>query len=425
MEKFAGYGFNKSHSAAYALLAYQTAWLKAHYPAAFMAAVISSDMDNTDKVMGFYRETKKMQLTIHSPNVNRGIYAFTANVNHELEYGLGAIKGVGQALVENIVAEREQNGLFKDLFDFTQRLAGAKLNRRACEAFVAAGACDCFNQSRATLNASIDIALKQSAQYAANKKQGQIDLFEHFSADLKQDNDRTNYIDAGMWNFQAQLEAEKLALGYYFSGHPIEQWQQELLNFTSGEIASLEPKAGVNKIIAGYVAQCRHIQTKSGRRMAVLNLEDTSGSIDVTIFSKMYEQHSLLLQKDQILIVKGEVTPDTFSGGNKIVANDIATIEQARCQLARQLIIHFNATKGVPERISKIHQLLSNHQQGQCRIQILYQTDYAQLELQLPEIWRIEPTMALVEQLNEVIDADVRFLYKQATTATIELDCVS
>ncbi|HSH41769.1 MAG TPA: DNA polymerase III subunit alpha, partial [Arenicellales bacterium] len=239
MEKFAGYGFNKSHSAAYALVSYQTAWLKAHYPAAFMAAVLSADMDNTDKVVTLIDECRDMQLGVIPPNVNRSMYRFTAEGVETVVYGLGAIKGVGQGAIESMIAEREASGPFADLFDFCRRVDLRKLNRRVLEALVRAGALDEIGSNRATLMARLPMALKLAEQHVRDADLGQNDLFGG-SGPAPVDKP-LELVELPEWAEDERLTGEKETLGLYLSGHPICRYEAELAHMTSGRIAEVVP----------------------------------------------------------------------------------------------------------------------------------------------------------------------------------------
>ncbi|HSN22958.1 MAG TPA: DNA polymerase III subunit alpha, partial [Methylomicrobium sp.] len=251
MEKFAGYGFNKSHSAAYALVAYQTAWLKAHYPAAFMAAVLSSDMDNTDKVVILIEECRQMKLVILPPTINVSTYRFTVNDDNHIVYGLGAIKGVGQAAIEDMLIERNDNGRFSGLYDLCKRVDLRKFNRRVLEALIRAGAFDEFDVNRASHMAELSTALKVAEQHGKMAQTGQNDLFSFPSSSSEAVNSDADVVDKDAystavepWSDNERLAAEKLTLGLFLTGHPIDQYEPELKHFTHGKIASLQMSRG-------------------------------------------------------------------------------------------------------------------------------------------------------------------------------------
>ena len=283
MEKFAGYGFNKSHSASYALIAYQTAWLKAHYPAAFMAAVLSSDMDRTEKIINLLDDCRAQKLHVSPPDINTSDYYFTVVDDKHLMHGLGAIKGVGEAAIENILAVRESGGVFTDLFDFCQRIDLRKSNKRVFEALIKSGSLDSFGKNRATLLASLANALQQAEQALHNQTYGQHDLLS-----MHTQVPEAQYIDAPAWNEETQLQGEKETLGFYLTGHPLNRYINELSNFTSCRIADLHPGKHHNARVAGIITAVRVRQTKRGDRMAVCTLDDGTGDTEAVCFSEAF-----------------------------------------------------------------------------------------------------------------------------------------
>lgn len=405
MEKFAGYGFNKSHSAAYALIAYQTAWLKAHFPAEFMAAVLSSDMDNTDKVVGFVAECERMKLEVISPDVNRSDYMFTVDDEGQVIYGLGAIKGVGQAVIEHIVAERLANGPFTHLYEFCQRLDAHKINRRVLEALIKSGAFDTFQVARATLFASINCAIKAADQKAKADLIGQNDLFGGTSivaAEVE-----LAYVEAQPWSDQEKLQYEKDTLGRYISGHPFRSYAKELSPVINCSIAHLQSRRRKDTQIAGMLIAQRHVITKSGRRMAILKLEDESGNIEVTLFSKLFEEVKEHLKIESIYIVKGKLEDDKFTGGVRMVADSLITLESYRMQQIKQLIFNVDSQTQVSQMLERLPQLLNAYRGGSCPICVRYQGNDARAELRLGASWSVEPKNALLNELEIEFGKDV------------------
>ncbi len=400
MEKFAGYGFNKSHSAAYALIAYQTAWLKAHYPAQFMAAVLSSDMDNTDKIVGFLAECELLKLTVLPPDVNVGHYQFSVNERGEIEYGLGAIKGAGEAAVHHISAEREDNGPFKDLFEFCQRLDLRKVSRRVIEPLISAGAMDAFGDHRAGITASINAAIKAAEQLSRNQQAGQGDLFSDIEtiAPAQLHQQTTTVVP---WAHRELLQREKSALGFYLSGHPLQMYEQELAQFITAPLAELKLAQGKNATIAGVLVAVRPLNTKSGKRMAVITLEDRSGRIEVTLFSRLYSNLSGLLVKDQVYVVKGKVEKDDFTNGVRMVAESLQTLEQTRADLAKRLVIQVQNQDQVNELLHELTSLIETHRGGKCPVAIAYQAEAAHCELALGRSWFIKPKDDLIAELQQ------------------------
>ncbi|WP_102157025.1 DNA polymerase III subunit alpha [Coxiella endosymbiont of Rhipicephalus microplus] len=402
MEKFSGYGFNKSHSAAYALIAYQTAWLKALYPAEFMAAVLSSDMNNTDKVVGFINECRKMGLELLPPSINRGQYFFTVNVKGQIEYGLGAIKGVGESAVLNIVLCREEAGEFKGLFDLCHRVDFRKVNRRVLEPLIRSGAMDVFGVPRSSLMKSLDKALQSAEQKNRNTQLGQNDLFDN-ELDAKQEE---YYEDTLEWNDNERLRGEKKTLGLYVTGHPLQTCEKEIKTIGAVPINQLVAfKKNTIVMIAGMVLAIRNLITRSGKRMAILTLEDCSGVIEVTVFSELYQQVAEDLNKDTILIVRGSVGKDDFMGGLKIVANLICTLDKMREQ-AKRLLIRITAKEEVDQLLIKLPLLVKSNLKGKCPITIIYQGETASAELILGETWKVKPSEKLLSQLSQLCGKD-------------------
>lgn len=403
MEKFAGYGFNKSHSAAYALIAYQTAWLKAHYPAEFMAAVLSSDMDNTDKVVGFVAECERMTLEVVSPDVNHSDYMFTVDDGKVL-YGLGAVKGVGQAAVEHIVKEREQHGPFTHLYEFCQRLDGHKINRRVLEALIKAGAMDSLKVDRATLFNSINCAIAAADQKAKADLIGQEDLFGGTS--VAKTEVAIEYVNTAPWLELETLQFEKDTLGMYISGHPFRVYQRELAHVIKGSIAELAMRRRKEALVAGMLIAQRMVITKSGRRMGILKLEDESGSIEVTLFSKLYEEVRESLAADGIFIVKGKVEDDKFTGGVRMVADSVTTLDAFRSQQIKKLVFSIASEQDVEKFLQHLPPLLTDYCGGPCPVAVRYRRDGAQAELQLGSHWQIEPKGKLLTKLQQVFGND-------------------
>ncbi len=397
MEKFAGYGFNKSHSAAYALIAYQTAWLKAHYPAEFMAAVLSSDMDNTDKVVGFLEECSSMQLTVNPPSVNVGRHMFTVNSEDAIEYGLGAIKGAGEAAIVHIAQEREANGPYRDLFDFCRRLGSRKVGRRVLEPLITSGAMDCFNIDRGILVATINNALKAAEQFHYNQTVGQGDLFG-IAQETPTDE---QYATTSVLNRQEQLYAEKAVLGHYLSGHPLESYVQLFARINATPIKSL-CSGTKNKLIAGLLMSVRTIITKSGRRMAIALIEDRTARIEVTLFSRLYDTCAQDLEVDKIYVIKGNVEDDDYTGGVRMVAESIEPFADRQAKMIKRLVIQVDDKPQVENILTHLPGVIEQHRGGHCAIAIRYQSHNAQAELVLGQEWRVYPNDECVLKIKEL-----------------------
>lgn len=399
MEKFAGYGFNRSHSAAYALIAYQTAWLKTHYPAALMVAVLSSDMDNTDKVVASIAECKNLNLKLILPDVNQCDYKFLLSKNGEVVYGLGAIKGVGQSAVEAIVRERNANGSFENLFSLCDRVDLSKLNRRTFEALIKAGAMDCFKVSRASLLASVNKAISLAEKAKKDKANKQQDLFGSLGVANSIEVDYEGCVDL---TERERLFAEKSVLGWYASGHPILQYQAELKHITTAKISELTPQQGQTIIVAGLVAQLRTMNTKRGDRMAFVALDDGEASIELAVFSDIYNEYRDLLSKDELLIVEGEVSVDEYSGGYKMSAKKIYDIESARESYARGILLQMQSDQVSVELLKQLEQVLLLHKGGRCPVYIEYTNpDHkSKTKIKMGKEWKVVPKDELIEQLK-------------------------
>ena len=398
MEKFSGYGFNKSHSAAYALITYQTAWLKAHYPAEFMAAVLSSDMDNTEKVVFFLDECRHLKLTVLPPNINESGFHFAVSAQGAIVYGLGAVKGVGEAVIENIIASRAE-APFTDLFDFCRRVDTRKLNRRALEALIRAGAFDALRTHRAALLAALESALQAAEQYAQTLAAGQHDLFSVTPA---------HFITPAMptvptWSQQELLQGEKEVLGFYLSGHPLQRYEAELAHFTSMTLAELSHARSKTVIVAGWVLSLRTLFTKRGDRMAVVTLEDRATRLELTVFSEVLATYKTMLHKDALLIVEGEAGIDEYTGKHKILARRLFDLATARATFARRLVIELDAQKLAPEFLSQLQTTLRTGSGGRLPVVLQYHGIDACAELALDATWQVQPSEALLDALQKIL----------------------
>ena len=409
MEKFAGYGFNKSHSVAYALLAYQTAWLKAHYPAEFMASVLSADMDNTDKVVNLIDECRTMGLEVMPPNLNSSYYAFTVTEEHQVVYGLGAIKGVGEAAVESLVQERAA-GPYKTLSDLCIRLDLQKFNRRSLEAMIRSGAADVFIQNRATLMHALPKAVQLADQQQKNNDTGQNDLFGGGQVMAKE----ALLEQKPEWDMDAKLAAERETLGLYLTGHPVDQYRQELSSIVGKNLrqrlAMPVPEVDYrnrnkNTIkVAGLLMHMRLRNSPSGR-IAFLTIDDNTARLDVAVFTDAYSRFKHLLVKDRILIIEGGLSIDEFNSQPRLRANEIVALEEVRVEKARGLVVEVDGTVTAERKSALAKELMATLQQyrgGQCHMEIQYQTDSEQGNLRLGEQWKVIPEQELLRRLNNL-----------------------
>jgi DNA polymerase-3 subunit alpha len=402
MEKFAGYGFNKSHSAAYALLSYRTAFLKAHYPAELMAAVLSSDMNNTDKVVNFIGDCRQMGLAVLAPDINRSDLAFTVENRGEGEagdvrYGLGAIKGAGEAALEAILDERAAGGPFNDLFEFASRVDLRRANKRVAEALIRAGAMDSLGPSRAALLAVLDTAFEEGVRVQQDIAVGQDSLFAEAEPAAGGE-----YPDVPELDSVERLRGEKTTLGLYLSGHPLDDRMDELGELTFGRIRDLNPEEGESVVIAGLVASLKEITNRRGERMAFVALEDPSGRAEVVVFAETYAGVRDWLRGDEPLaVVEGRAAPDEQTGGYKVTAERIMTLEEARVERARGLELAVAAPELGDEAAERLGGLLTEHP-GQCPVYVDYRIPgRARARLRMPQA--VTPAPELLDALSGLL----------------------
>ena len=393
MEKFAGYGFNKSHSASYALIAYQTAWLKTHHKAAFMAAVLSSDMDRTEKVIILLDECTALKLHVSPPDINNSDYYFKVIDDQHLMYGLGAIKGVGESAIENIIEAREERS-FVDLFDFCERVDLRKVNRRVIEALIKAGCFDSPQTHRAMLMASINSALQHAEQKSHNKLYGQHDLLAGHS----NHENAVSYVSTAPWSQEVQLQGEKETLGFYLTGHPLNRYIHEISHFTTARIGDIACEKQSHVRIAGIISHFKTRQTKRGERIAVYTLDDGTNPIEVVSFSENYQKYRSILVEDQLVIIEGEVSIDSFNNNPRLVSREIYTIDQARERFAKIIRISVNSLQSFIQHELK-ELILSNV--GNCDFIIHHKEDSVLTEIKLGKDWRVKPHKSFIDLLQE------------------------
>jgi len=402
VEKFAGYGFNKSHSAAYALVSYQTLWLKTHYPAEFMAAVMTADMDNTEKVVGLVDECFRMKLKVLPPDINAGLYRFNVDETGAVVYGIGAIKGVGEGPIENIIAAREKGGYFKDLFDFCARIDIKKVNKRVIEKLIYAGALDRLGPHRAAMMASLDDAVKAASQHHQAEAFGQSDMFGVLT-DAPEEVEQ-KYIQVPAWPEKVWLEGERDTLGLYLTGHPINAHLKELAKYTSCRLKDAQPtRRDQSLTIAGLVIAARVMTTKRGTRIGLMTIDDRSGRMEVMLFSDALEKYAELLEKDKILVISGQVSFDDFNGGLKMSAREVMDLGNAREKYARGLSISILEEQIDEHFFERFSQILEPHRAGTVPVNVYYQRRDARARLALGVEWRVTPSDTLLDELKQLL----------------------
>jgi DNA polymerase-3 subunit alpha len=390
MEKFAGYGFNKSHAAAYALLAYQTAYMKAHHAAAFSAANLSAVMDDTDKVRQFYEDGVANGLTILPPDVNASEYRFVPVDRKTVRYGLGGVRGTGESAISAILEARSK-APFADLFDFCSRVDKRIVNRRVVEALVRAGAFDSIDANRARLLASVGRALAAAEQAEAQASQNS--LFGEAEAPRGGAN---VYIDAAPWDMKQKLLEEKIALGFYLSGHLFKVYERELARFPRVPLARLSP--GERVWMAGIVVAARTQMTRRGRMMVVM-LDDGTAQVEISVFNELFEKHRDKLKEDSLLVVAGKVQNDEFSGGLRVGADELMDLETLRGRYAARLRIAVNGQADA----KRLQQALAPYRtsgSGACQVVVSYSNSNAVCEVALGDSWRVRPDTQLIADLG-------------------------
>jgi DNA polymerase-3 subunit alpha len=405
MEKFAGYGFNKSHAAAYALVAYHTAYMKAHHGAAFMAANMSAVMADTDKVQGLFDDAVQNGIEVLPPDINQSGYRFFPVDRESIRYGLGGIKGSGESAINHIVEERTRNGAFKDLFDFCHRVDKRIVNRRSVESLVKAGAFDALNDHRASLLASVGIALESAEQ--ASRAVNQVSLF----GDAEEPGSTVSLVDTPRWSDLVKLTNEKSALGFYLSGHPFRTYEPELRSFITTRLDKLTPAN--NALLAGIMSSLRIQMTRRGR-MAVIVLDDGNARVELTVFNELFEQHRHWLKEDQLIIVEGKVANDEFSGGLRVSAEKVFDLQTARSRFARGIRIRCNgASSG-----AKLKELLAPYRSGNCPVKIEYYNKGATCEIMLGDDWRVDLRDDLIRSLEDWVQPEnVQIVYPASAYA--------
>ncbi len=406
VEKFAGYGFNKSHSAAYALVSYQTLWLKAHYPAEFMAAVMTADMDNTEKVVGLVDECWRMGLKVLPPDINSGLYHFHVNDEGEIVYGIGAIKGVGEGPIEAIVEARQQGGFFKEIFDLCARVDIKKINRRVMEKLIMAGAFDRLGPHRAALMSSLEDALKAADQHAKAEAIGQADMFGVLADAPEQV--ESSYASVPKWPEQVVLDGERETLGLYLTGHPITRYLSEIERYTNGlRLKDVNPTPrGQMTTVVGLVLSAKVITTKRGNRIGICTLDDRSGRLDIMLFSDALEKYQHMLEKDNILIATGQVSFDDFNGGNKMTVRELMDIGEAREKYARGLAISLSDKQINDQLLNRLRNTLEPHRSGTIPVHLYYQKDDARAKLKFGVVWRVTPVDPLLNDLRTLLGSE-------------------
>tara|TARA_S200000501_G_scaffold372425_1_gene417422 strand:+ start:2896 stop:6339 length:3444 start_codon:yes stop_codon:yes gene_type:complete len=412
MEKFAGYGFNKSHSVAYALIAYQTAYLKSHYKEPFIAAVLSSDMDNTDKVVRFVKECDYMGISLIPPNINLSDYVFSVTKDNKIIYGLGSIKGVGKAIIEIIIKEREKNGTFCSLDNLLNRCGTNKINKRLIEALIKSGSFDVFGETRSSLMSSYPESMKMADQNSKNISQGQIDIFGFSEEDSK----KIHIKKLEEWTTNKKLSFERDVLGFYLTGHPITEYENEIKGIVSNNLYSIKSNykknssRGVLYKIAGVINSIRIRTTNTKDKLAQINLGDNTDNIDVIANNNLLDDS---ISRDDIVIIEGTLRLDDYTNRLSFRAKSIHSLENARIIFATGIKFKITNEKDLSALTGQLEELFSNKDKsGNCIVRIDYMSSGITKSLVLGEKYKISPTNDIINELEKLDCVDrVEFIY--------------
>ncbi len=426
MEKFAAYGFNKSHSAAYAVLAYQTAYLKAHYPAAFMAAVMSADLGNTDRLVTLKDDCRKQNLELLAPSINRSSYAFSVAEGQSILYGLGAIKGVGRAAIEALVGERDANGPYSGLAEFCRRVDHDKINRRALDAMIKAGAMDDFGHTRRGLSQQLDEALASADQQARAAAAGQNDMFGlklegHAPKVIIKPSGPNEPMEPNEWPDHVLLSNEKEALGLYLAGHPFDAVRADAMFFVDGKLADLVAEPAPQNFkgerdygqsrrevtVAGLVSEIR----KRGNRVSVV-LDDDSARMEANLFGEVFQEFRHLLVKDEIVVVSGPLRYDDFLGSWTVNVKNVLNIDGVIESRAKGIVLSLAPNGQGEQLLVKLNDVILQYRDVNCDVAVQYVVDTAAARLNLGPEWTVRPSRELRDKLTELLGTNnVRLLY--------------
>lgn len=401
MAKFAGYGFNKSHSAAYAYIAYQTAYLKAHYPSQFMAALLSSEMNNTDKVVLYIEESKAHDIDVLPPDINESFYDFTV-VNEAIRFGLAAVKNVGGAALDSIIEEREKDGPYKSLGDFCTRIDTRKVNKRVIESLIKAGAFDSLGTKRSQLATILDQAMDQAQAIQRNRESGQMSLFTAMDQQVQEKSNTIPLPDIEEWPKQEILAAEKETIGFYLTGHPLDDYREELAEIVSIGIRDLpEEKDGSRVRIGGILRSYQGKKSRKGDPMAFIELEGISSHIEVIVFPQLFTSCSHLLTGDHPLIVQGRLQKE--DGRINIVADEVLTLKEARLKYTNAAKVVLKADNVDRPGLTKLKKIFHRHH-GPCQLTLTIHFDNkGEVDIDLPEEMTVNPDRRLSEEIKSVL----------------------
>jgi DNA polymerase-3 subunit alpha len=403
MEKFAGYGFNKSHSAAYALIAYQTAYLKAHYPLEYMAALLNSFLSNSDSLVKLLNECREKELEILPPDVNLSEWDFTV-VGKSIRFGLGAVKNVGSSAVESIIEARLDGGPFASLYEFCERVDLHRVNRRVVESLVKCGGFDPLHPVRSQAMTALDEAMEMAQTIQKDRLSGQISMFGTFAG--QQRNSEPSLPNIPEWNQRQKLALEKEALGFYFTGHPLDGYEKEMRSFAIVDSGGLADKTdGIQIMLCGLNAGLKEITTRRGDRMAFLTLEDRQGTVEVIVFADTYQSSRDLFDGEDPILVVGTLQQE--EKGSKVIAQRVLSLLDAKEHLTQAIHLKLALEALSKEKLEDLKAILERHK-GDCRIYVHLCTDpECEAVIRLGDKLRVKPNRRLIDEVNRYFGGEV------------------
>ncbi len=415
MAKFAGYGFNKSHSAAYALIAYQTAYLKAHYPAQFMAALLSCDMNNTDKVVLYINECRDREIEVLPPDINESYKDFTV-VEDRIRFGLAAVKNVGEAALDSIIEARMADGPYTSLEDFCSRVDLRRVNRRVLESLIKAGAFDSLDLKRSQLFAILDQALEQGQAAQRDRLSGQISLFAVMGGEDKQQHTKIEIPAIPDWSDQEKLSLEKETVGFYLTGHPLDDYREDILGVTDTNLSeNKEWVEGQILRVGGLIRDIKNRKTKKGDPMAVIVLEDIVGTVEVVIFPELYARCAAILHTDTPVVIEGLVKKD--ERGDNIIANGVDTLETARDKYTAAARIMLQSDRVNRQNLEALKKVFYRHH-GSCPVSLtLHFAGRGEVDLEIPHDFTIKACKEFTAEVNKTMGEPVITYEKKPVSA--------
>ncbi|MBF7684526.1 DNA polymerase III subunit alpha [Acinetobacter sp. B10A] len=415
MEKFAGYGFNKSHAAAYALVAYHTAWLKAHYPAEFMAAVMSSEMQNTDSVVFLIDDCRNNNLQVRPPSINQSIYRFHAIDEQTIVYGLGAIKGVGEQAMQSVIDSREKEGPYRDIFDFCHRIDLKKMNKRTLEALIRAGALDCLNTERSTLMAELPQAVQAADQARQNRETGIMDLFGEVEEIQRKPSQPLK-----PWSDEVRLKGEKDTLGLYLTGHPIDVYRSELKAFIPAKLNQLTPtKRGQTTVFSGLVVDVANFPNRM-----MITLDDGTSRLEVSCNHERFQRFKDIIQIDKVVVIEGDLYEREGFDRPMSRLSKAFSLNEIRQKRAQHVQIHLQKNILSSKLANDLKTLITPYcEVDMCQhipLLLTVDTDYAQAKICPSQQWRIAPLDDALCALRDYFGKDAIHIEYQVKSKTLQ-----